>query len=215
MYQLISPTQANMSRQLSDGIGTSTSSTRRLIVLIPDSYFNPNDLAERIWQLSSSTYPEVLLVGLCSDPSVELMLRRQLVSLAAFILDNSVAVEILMETKKRWSKKVEQLWQPGDLVAGLTQKSGECYNQELSTIQQSNLQIPVHILTDLQLESYSNKPFLLKAALWLGAVGIMAGFFVIQIQIDRLPENWGQTVLLYSSVFAEIVLLWAWNLILE
>ena len=208
MNKLTSLTQVYSSTQLSGRTVALPFPVRRLLVLIPDSVFIPSELAERIWQLSSSTHSQVLLLGLCPNPTMQLMLRRQLVTLAGSIRDNSVTVEILMETKKRWSKNVEQLWQPGDLVVGLAQKRGGCYHQELSEIQQSNLQIPVYILSDLHLESYEKMSFLSEAALWLG------GSFWIQIQITHLPQNWGQTVLLCLSVFAEIAILWAWNLML-
>jgi hypothetical protein len=39
----------------------------------------------------------------------------------------------------------------------------------------------------------------------------MAAFFWGQVQISRLPQNWGQAVLLILSVIVEIIVLWAWN----
>ena len=42
---------------------------------------------------------------------------------------------------------------------------------------------------------------------WLGAITVIAGFFVIQVKLDQLPKDWAHTTLLYVSVFVEFGLL--------
>jgi hypothetical protein len=206
--------QINHPVQPSGGTATIQSPVKHLIALIPDSYFNPSKLAERIYKLSFPTYSQILLIGVCQDPTTQYILRQQLAVTASAMRDNNLTVEIKIETGKQWSKNLEQLWQYGDKVVGLTQSGGNWYQQGLNEIQQLNSEIQVHMISDLQLEFSKKRSALLDAILWLGAVVIMAGFFWIQIQIDRLPGNWGQSVLLYLSVFAEIGVLWVWNLIL-
>jgi len=209
------PTLANPLTQISNETYAVPSSVKRVIVLIPDSYFDSGVLAERIWKLSLPNYSRILLLGLCSDPSTHLMLRRQLALVASSIRNKDLPVDIALETGKHWSKKVEQIWKSGDTVVGLTRKSGGWYRREMNELFRSTLQIPIQEISDIQVDLFENRSILSEAILWLGAIGIMAFFFWIQITIDHLPANWGQSVLLYLSVLFEIAILWAWNLLLE
>lgn len=187
-------------------------SPNRLIVLVPDSYFDPGELVKRICNLFSSNYSKILLLGLCSDSFTPLMLRQQLAIMASSMRIKNMEVEITLEPGKHWSKHVEQIWRSGDLIVGLTNKTGRLYRQELDEILQSNSQIPVHLISDFELEFYEKKSNLSGVGLWLGAVGIMAVFFWMQIEISHLVAIQYQSVFLYLSVFAEIAIIWGWNL---
>jgi hypothetical protein len=184
---------------------------QRLIVLIPDTDFNTAELGQHIWQLAISTHSRVLLFGICPDATEQLMLRRQLVTMAAAIRDNSLSVEIQVEVGKNWGETVEQLWQTGDLVIGLAHRRGQHYFLPVNEILNTNSQIPIYTLSILHSEKPAKSEFLRQAIVWSGLAGIMAAFFWGQVQISRLPQNWGQAVLLILSVIVEIVVLWAWN----
>lgn len=204
----------NKSTFLPQNISSVPFSANRLIVLVPDSYFDPGELVERICKLFSSNYSRILLLGLCSDSSTPLMLRQQLAIMASSMKDKNMEVEITLEPGKHWSKHVEQIWQSGDLVVALTHKSGRLYSQELNEIQHSNSHIPVHVISDFELEFYEKKSNPSAAVLWLGAVGIMAAFFWMQIEISIQVAIRYQSVFLYLTVFAEIAIIWGWNLML-
>jgi len=211
MNRTTSSIQFGARQQFHVGSAVGPIPVQRLIVLIPDIDFNTAELGQHIWQLASSTHSRVLLFGLCPDSTEQLILRRQLVTMAAAVRDNSLSVEIQVEVGKNWSEIVEQLWQTGDLVIGLAHKRGQPYLLPVNEISNTGPQIPIYTLSVLHLEKPAKSEFLRQAIVWSGLAGIMAAFFWGQVQISRLPQNWGQAVLLILSVIVEIIVLWAWN----
>jgi hypothetical protein len=199
--------------KLPTGTNTLPKYVQRLIVLVLDIDFDANELARRIWQLASSTHSQVLLLGLCPDASGHMILRRQLVSIAAAIRDNTVEVEIMVIPENSWVE-VERLWQDGDLIVSLAEKHGRIINKTLSKILNLRSQMPIYIMTGIHPAIQKRPKFFSQVALWLGTAGIFAVFFWMQVQIEQLPENWGQTTLLILSVIVEIPILLVWNSII-
>lgn len=194
----------------SDKATVSISAGRLIVpVLEPDTDFS--QLARRIWKLATSMCSNVLLIGISLDYLEEASIRRQLVTLAAAIQDSSVSVEAMVIGGVAWMRKMEAILRPGDMIVIQAKEEISTENRSISQELTSRLQVPVYILSSLQLPKYKRSGLLSQFILWLGAIGIMAGFFWIQVRIDQLPNDWAHTALLCVSVIIEFGLILLWN----
>jgi len=182
----------------------------RLIILIPAEA----DYAlatKRIWKLSVTTGMHIQLIGLCKDWSQEPSVRRELVTMSALIRDGKVCAEAKVEIGTSWVDVVKHNVQPGDMIVCFAEQQAGLFHRPLSQILQSNLKMPVYILSGLAPQSSSRSNWLPQILVWLGAIGIIIGSAFLQIRITSLSENWAQTTLLILSVIGEAWLIWGWN----
>lgn len=184
---------------------------QRLLVLIPDADSANTELARRIWELAVAHGFPVLLLGLCMDATEEILLRRQLVTMAAAIRDSKVSTQIQIEFGQDWIEKVRAVWRPGDLVVCFAEQQVGLRHKPLSQVLNSGLQVPVYILSGLYVPDRPRSSLPSQIVSWAGSIGILLGFFWVQVKIDQLPKDWTHTFLLCLSVFVEIVLIWMWN----
>lgn len=193
------------------GANTTSTSAERLVVPLFDSDFDIGQLAQRIYRLAAPMGSKVLLVGISPDHLEEATIRRQLVTLAALIQDRSVFVDVLILGGVSWMKKMEDVIWPGDMIVIQANEElsikGRSINQQLA----SHFQAPIYILSSLKSPRYKHAGYLSQLILWLGAIGIMAGFFWMQVKIDQLPKDWAHSTLLLVSVLVEFGLLLLWN----
>ncbi len=181
----------------------------RLIVLIPVNV-DCTSLIQRIWELAVSTGSAVQLLGLCRDADQEPSLRRKLVTMSALIQDARVSVETRIEIGGSWLKAVKQNYQAGDSFVCITKQRTGIRRRPLSEILESNFKTSVYILSDLPLQQ-SESNIRLQVIAWSGFIGIIAGFFIVQVKIVQIPKDGFETLLLVLLLFPEFWLLWAWN----
>lgn len=193
------------------GTNMASMSTERLVIPVLEADIDISLLAQRIYRLATSMHANVLLVGISPDHLEEATIRRQLVTLAAAIQDRSVSVTTLVLGGVSWMKKMEEIIWPGDMIVIQAKEEISTESRSISQELTSRLQAPVYILSGLQPPRYKHSGYLSQFILWLGAIGIMAGFFWIQVRIDQLPKDWAHTTLLCVSVIIEFGLLWLWN----
>lgn len=183
--------------------------TGRLIVLIPVNV-DCSSLIQRIWELAVSTGSSVQLLGMCKDADQEPSLRRKLVSMSALIQDARVDVETRIEIGSSWLKAIKQHYQPGDAFVCITEQPTGIRRRPLREILESNFKATVYILSDLPLQR-SESNIRSQVIAWSGFIGIIAGFFLVQVKVVQLPKDGFQTLLLVLLLFPEFWLLWAWN----
>jgi hypothetical protein len=103
---------------------------------------------------------------------------------------------------------VKRNYQLGDLVVCFSEQRAGLLHKPLSQILQSNLKIPVYILSGL----YRQKSdWLSQVIVWSGFIGIIIGFYLLQVKIVQLPKDGFQNILLILSVIPELSLIWVWN----
>ncbi|MGH2522405.1 MAG: hypothetical protein ACRDH2_07865, partial [Anaerolineales bacterium] len=186
----------------------------RLVVLIPDQDMNDAELARRVWGLASPRGLAILFLGLC-DGLEESRVRRRLATLAAITRDDWVRAEIRLEFEGDWRRSIKAIWRPGDLVVCHAEQTVEAWGvgrKPLSQALVSALNAPVYVFSGFYSE-LPTPPFSLASRLfsWAIPLAILAGFFWIQVQIDRLPTDWARTTLFILSVLAEFGLVWIWH----
>lgn len=183
---------------------------RRLLVLIPmDSDYTAT--MSRISDLAITFHAHVLLLGLCKDAADELSLHRELSTLAALLQDTLVYAETKVEIRVNWVDLVKSNYQSGDLIVCFAEQQIGLLRRPLSQILASNFGAPVYILSTLYSQRSVPSNWLSKISTWTGFAGIIAGAFLLQVQIMAIPRDWAQTTILIISVLVELWLLWAWN----
>ncbi len=185
---------------------------RRLIVLVPESELDLAIAARRIKELAGALEDCVLLLGLSSDATNEPSLRRQLVALSAMVVDKRILVETKTEVGIHWLSVVKSEWQPGDAIACFSAPYPGFSRKPLHQILESNLNSTVYVLAGArQQERHSVSRRAADAVAWIGSIGIIFGFLLLQIKIAQFPQDWAHTLLLYISLFAEVGAIWMWN----
>jgi hypothetical protein len=185
----------------------------RLIVLVPDLEADTLPALHRIWELANARHAHVLLLSLCTDSAQEPSLRRSLIHMAAMVQDGHVLAEVKVEMESSWVDAVKRNHQPGDTIVCFAEQRAGLLHRPLSQILQSNLKIPVYILSGL----YQPKPkwsLLPQIMAWLGFLGILTGFFLLQINIVQASKGGMQSILLIFSLIPEYWLIIFWNSLL-
>jgi hypothetical protein len=183
--------------------------SRRLIVLISlDSDCTP--LTRRICRLASEMSSTVQLLGLCKDPIHEMTLRRELATVSALIRDAKVYVEAKVEIGSNWLAIVKKNYQEGDVIVCIADEPVGMRHRPLSQILESNLKAPIYILSETK-STQSQPNLLTQLFAWSGTIGIIIIFFILQMRIIQLPNDWFQTVLFILLLLPELGLILFWN----
>jgi hypothetical protein len=193
-----------------DSVYPALEASRRLVVLVPTE---ADDTAamRRIWELAHTLNSQILFLGLCSNEAQESSLRRQLITLCAMAQDGKIQAEGRIETGSNWIPIVRSTVRDGDMIVCFDEQNAGLGRRPLSQVLESSLRTPVYILSDLSPQARTLSSWLSGLAAWAGLAAIVAGVFLIQIQIVNVTVGWLQTILLIGSVLAELWLIWIWN----
>lgn len=183
--------------------------SHRLIVLIPPDS-DCTSVTRRICKLAGETNSGIQLLGLCKNPDQELALRRELVTVAALMRDAKVFVDMKVEVGTDWLNMVKHNYQDGDMLVCIAEQPVGIRRRPLSQILESNLQAPIYFLSKTN-SSQSESNVLSQLITWSGFIGIMIGFFILQIKISQLPDDWFQTLLSILVLIPELGLILLWN----
>ena len=126
----------------------------------------------------------------------------------------SVSAEAEVRFGTDWVDAVKSRQQAGDIVVCFAEQRAGLLQRPLSQILQSDLDIPLYILSGLYPPNDSSSRWLARAAAWIGSIVIIAVFFILQTRISLLT-NWTQTILMLFSTAVEVWAIWIWNSLLE
>ena len=185
-------------------------SDRRLVVLVPDLEWNYVPAIHRIWELATPQYARVLLISLCKDPQQELSLRRALIILCAMLQDGRIPVETNVEIGMNWVDVVKRNYRAGDMIVCFAEHRAGLLQKPLTQILESNLSIPICVVSGVQIPKPKSN-WLGQLTMWLGSIGIIVGFGLLQVKIIQVSEGCFQTLLLILVVIFEIWLIWVWD----
>jgi hypothetical protein len=91
-------------------------------------------------------------------------------------------------------------------------RAGGLWRKPLGQALVSDLNTPVYLFSGFYPELPTPSASLTTRALsWLIPLAILAGFFLIQVQIDQAVTGWLRTTLLSLSIVAEFGMVWIWN----
>ena len=182
----------------------------RLIVLIPTADWDYIPAMRRVWELATARGAGVLLLSLYAEPWQELGFRRALVTMSAMLQDSEIAVEAGLEYGRNWVEFVKRNHKTGDTIVCFAGERTGPLHQPLSQLLLSSLKIPVYILPSPSLAKRKSdrRSRILE---WIGHLGIIIGFGLLQINIVRIQDDAFQTIMLLLSLIPEFWLIWAWN----
>lgn len=163
----------------------------------------------RILDLAMASGASVLFLGLCKDPAHALSLHRELVIVSALFQDAGICVEAKVEVGPNWASILKSNCRAGDTIVCFAEQSARPLQRPLHQILESDLGAPVYILSDVYNQGHVRPSWLSRIIAWTGFIVIIAGSFLLQIQIRS--GDWVQTILLILSVIAELWLIWVWN----
>lgn len=188
---------------------------QRLLVLVPPTLIDENELARRIWSMASPRRLSVLYLGLCPEVEQEAAARRRLATIAAITRDDWAQVETRLVVGNDWTRAVRSVYRLNDLIICHAEQqvaTSRFKQQPLSQALLAALNAPVCTLSgfcpNLPPSESSAGPRLLS---WLFPVFILAAFFLLQIRIEQLPRDWAHTALLSLSVIVEYALIGVWS----
>ena len=184
--------------------------TRRLIVLVPNLETDHIHAIRRVWELANAQQANVQFLGLCEDTRQELSFRRALVSMSNMVQDGKVSTEAKVEIGTNWVDVIKRNYRTGDMIVCFAEQRVGLMHRPLGQILESNLDFPVYILSGLYPQKYKSD-WLSQGIVWLGSIGIIINFCILQVKIDQLPKDWFQNALLIFSIIPELWLIWVWN----
>jgi hypothetical protein len=184
-------------------------SGRRLIVLVP-AHIDFNAATQRIWALAQSSGMQIQLLGLSKDATEESGLRRQLVTMASLMQDGRICAEAKVEAGTNWVEALKPNYKAGDVIVCFAEQRTGLLQKPLSQILESSFNATVYILSGLAPQKPKTNR-LAQISTWLGVIGIVAGFGILQAKIVQLPTGWFQNTLLILSLIPEFWLIWVWD----
>jgi hypothetical protein len=137
-------------------------------------------------------------------------LRRELVTVAALIRGAKVFVDMKVEIGTDWLDMVKRNYQDGDMLVCIAEQPIGIRRRPLSQILQSTFKAPIYILSDVKY-AQSQPNVLSQVIAWCGFIGIITGFFFLQVKVAQLPQDWFQTLLFILLLIPEFGLIWFWN----
>ena len=182
----------------------------RLIVLVPSLEVDLIVVTQRVWELANATRAHIQFISLCNDATQEPSLRRELATMSAIVKDGNISAEAEVVSGRNWVEVVKTRRQAGDIVVCCAEQRAGLMQRPLSQILQSDLDMPLYILTGLYSQNVSHSNRLTQIFAWIGFIAILAGFFLLQVKIDQLAKDW-TTVLQLLTTAIEFWLIWAWN----
>ena len=180
-----------------------------LIVLVPPDS-DSSSFTRRLCKLATETNSYIQLLGVCTDASQELALRRDLVMVAALIRDARVYVETRVEVGTDWVAAVKRGYHQGDMIVCIADQSVGFRRRPLSQLLESTLKAPINILSETKVRPYESNA-LSQVISWSGFLGIIIGFFFLQVKITQIPDDGFQTLLSILTLIPELGLILFWN----
>jgi hypothetical protein len=124
--------------------------------------------------------------------------------------DGRMPVETKVENGTNWVDVVRRNYQTDDMIVCFAEQRAGLLQKPLSQILESNLSIPVYVVSGVYIpKPQSNR--LGDVTAWLGSIGIITGFGLLQVKISQVSEGWFQTLLLILVVIFEFWLIWVWD----
>ena len=131
--------------------------------------------------------------------------------MAAMLSNAGIYTETEIASGNDWAKIVRSRSHVGDMVACFANHRVGLLNLSLSNILQTQLDLPIYILSSSYLRKETRLNWRAQLLAWAGFIAVPLGFFLLQIRIDKLTSGWVQLTLLIASVALELWMIWVWN----
>jgi hypothetical protein len=188
-----------------NGASINVESGRRFIIPVASTDADLTAVMRRVWELANPLGARVLLLGLCEETMHEPALRRALATMSAIMSYGKVSAQSEIIFGRNWVNAVRSRLQPGDTVV--------YWHEQGTGLIHAKLDVPVCLLSDISSQKVTRSSWLRRAAVWLGSIAIMVGFFFIQAQVGHFANGWA-TALQLLSLAGEFGSILFWNSLL-
>lgn len=189
----------------------STSATAPRFVAVVSGVSEEALLAARIIDQARNGGLPVLLLGAAAAPDEETALRRDLVTVKAFIEGQGQSVELKMASGRGWLEQIKAECRPVDQVACYEEESAGTPRDPLSDVLARRLQIPILDFSALREAPEGRTSILSQAGAWLGSIAAIAGFLLLQARIITEMQGAVQSTALVLTLIPEVAVIWFWN----
>jgi hypothetical protein len=148
---------------------------------------------------------------LYENASQELVLRRQLTSIAAMVNSAGIYTETEYIFGSDWIGAVQSRSQPGDMVACLANHRIERSNRSVSDILQANIDLPIYILSSSYIRKNASRSWRSQFLFWSFSIATLIGFFLLQARLNRVTSGGLETALMLADTTLMLFTLWVWN----
>jgi hypothetical protein len=136
-------------------------------------------------------------------------------TLTALTANEAVRVKYVLIQSNDWVSKIQEYCRPGDRVAcleGQMIKTGWMKTASVREVLENTLDAPVVLLSGVfHPWKTASRKWLFGLIFWLGCLVILAGFSLLEIQIDHGMQGFARTALILIVLSMEFGALWAWN----
>jgi hypothetical protein len=181
-------------------------------------------LASRILELARPLDLPILLIGIAPDPADERKVRRNLVTIAAFIREGdarsewrqerharTIAIDIQIVPGREWLGKLKSLLRRDDMLACYSEQVVGSQHRPLTDILAGDTNAPIYSFSGLPTAKKSRQNLLSQAGPWLASLAAIAGCFVVQVRIVSAVQGWAQSLLLLVTLVVDVGVIWLLN----
>lgn len=191
---------------------------KRLVVVLPNSFSNYQEFAQKVHQLSLADRREILYIALCTGDN-ELEMQRWLITLEAITQDSMVRVQSKLIKYESWVENLRNEIQPADLIIcpdEYRMKKGYFKTVPLSQYLQENVSTNIRIIQGgFQPLKRQFAPWLRMVLFWIGCLVILFGFGILEINVDGMLHGFIRPVILSMLLVIEMGVIWAWNSVMD
>ena len=195
----------------------------RLVVVLEDAA-EAAWLVSRILELAQRRNLGILLLGVAPDSSGAAELRRQLITIAAFIRQEQARIglggsrgipanspEIQIESGRGWLPGIKAELQPDDTLACYSGQTIGVLERPLSDVLASSLKMHIYVFAGPESPGNHQGHALSQIATWICSAVSIGGFLILQAQIVTQVQGWAQSALLLLTLGVEVAWIWFLN----
>lgn len=196
-------------------LSTNTSSTPRLVVIVPEELADSTELARKVHSLALACGSEVFFLALLGPDEDTLAMARSLATLKAVTSDGLLAVSSKIVPSSAWLEGLVEVFRPGDTVVYMAEQrvqSGFLQNQALGAALAEKIRAPLIPMQGIYHPRAARlQRLLFGLVFWAGCLAIITGFSLLEFQVDRGIQGAAHTIFLMFTASIEIGAIYAWN----
>lgn len=187
----------------------------RLIVFVPDCLAGDRELAHKIFWIALRERCDVLYLTLVENDTDMQSLSQRMAAMIAATGENCITVDSTLVNVEQWLKMLRQIYHPGDRIV--------CHEEQLvkqdfmklipiTNFLHDELNFPIISISGFyHPQQIQARKWMHEVFAWLGFIIILAGFTILEIQLDHFLLGIIGKVALCVLVTFEIMAIWAWN----
>lgn len=187
----------------------------RLVVLLPESLAGDIEFARKIYAMAVQARKDVLYLTLLERPDNILTTSRRIATMKAVTESDLVHVGCLQVPAGRWLEKLREILRPDDTVV--------CHDKQyvrqgaFRSVMAADFLVST-IPNEIILVRGYYKPqkvliveWLRSIIFWLGSLGILGGFSLLELQITVSLKGASNKLALAAVLALEFGAVWIWN----